>query len=98
MRLLAKKLVGLPVWTRSGTALGKIAGFEIDTETGRLALLHVKTRGLVPALLDQELVVAWDQVIEMTPAQVTVQDAVVPAGARVLAQSGIGIAPGTDAA
>jgi len=97
MRLNAKKLIGLPVRTRTGTALGKVAGFELDTDTGRLATLFVKTRGLVPTLLDQELSVAWDQIVEITDAAVIVQDTTVPAGARVLAQA-VGASPVADGA
>ncbi|OGL74082.1 hypothetical protein A3E39_00625 [Candidatus Uhrbacteria bacterium RIFCSPHIGHO2_12_FULL_60_25] len=80
-----KQLVGLPVVTRGGVAVGKVAGFDIETETGRLTALRVKARGLVPGLLDQELLVAWNQVVEIAKDKVVVQDGVVPVGARVLA-------------
>lgn len=87
MRMNSKTLIGLPVKTRSGTALGKVSGFEIEMETGRMASLHVKTRGLVPGLMDHELIVMWDQILEMTDKEVTVQDNTVPAGSRKIASA-----------
>ncbi|HWQ99314.1 MAG TPA: PRC-barrel domain-containing protein [Candidatus Methylomirabilis sp.] len=85
MVVSTKQFIGLPVVTKSGTAVGKVAGFDIETDTGRIASLRVKVRGLVPGLLDQELLVAWGQIVEITIAQVVVQDGVVPIGGRVLA-------------
>jgi sporulation protein YlmC with PRC-barrel domain len=90
MVISSKTLSGLPVQTRSGMALGKVAGFELDTETGRLSSLSVKTRGLVAGLLDQELSVVWDQIVEITDEQVTVKDTAVPAGGRAMAMSAAG--------
>ena len=85
MILSSKVLIGLPVKTKSGTPVGKACGFELEAETGQMKSLQVKAPGLVPGLLNQELSVAWTQIIEITDKQVTVEDAVVPAGARRLA-------------
>ena len=85
MLLSSKQLVGLPVVTRGGMVVGKVAGFKLETDTGRLASLHVKARGLVPGLLDQELVIGWNEIIELSDNQVVVKDGSVPVGGRVLA-------------
>lgn len=80
-----KHLIGLPVVTQGGVSVGKVSGFDFDTDTGRLAALRVKARGIVPGLLDQELAVAWSQVVEITKDGVLVQDGTVPLGGRALA-------------
>jgi sporulation protein YlmC with PRC-barrel domain len=85
MVLHSKELIGLPVTTSAGQALGKVGSFELDTETGRFTSLFVKTRGLVPGLMDHELSVAWNQIVEITPGGVIVADAVAPIGAGNLA-------------
>ncbi len=81
----SKQLLGLPVFTRSGVHVGKVAGFLIETDTGRLSSLSVKARGLVPGLLDQELAVAWSQVVELTNERAVVEDGAIPVRARALA-------------
>lgn len=88
MRLNSKAFAGTPVQTRSGQTLGKVASVNFDSESGRLAGICVKTRGLVPGLLDQELFVAWDQIIEITATAVIVQEGTIPVGARALASAG----------
>lgn len=96
MRLNSKDLMGLPVHTRSGTALGKVSSLDVDCDTGRIATMHVKTRGLVPGLMDHELMVTWDQIIEITEKEVIVQDNTVPAGASALATATGTAVPGTE--
>lgn len=85
MQLNSKTISGHVVRTRSGMALGKVASLDFDGDTGRLTRLRVKTRGLVPGLMDQELIVTWDQIVEITEKEVVVQDATVPAGGKQLA-------------
>lgn len=65
--------------------VGKAAGFDFDADSGRLAALRVKTRGLVPGLLDQELVITWNQVVEITTEKVVVEDGSVPIQGRAFA-------------
>lgn len=77
MLRLTKRLFGLPVHTAGGTALGQVADFEIDTETGRLQKMHVKAAGLVKGLMNHELIVDWSQMIEIREDAVIVDDAVV---------------------
>lgn len=77
--------MGLPVRTRSGSPLGKLTDLVIDTETGRLAFLVVRTRGLIPGFLDQELRIAWTQVISLGEKEIVVTDGTVPSGAVRLA-------------
>lgn len=81
MHASQRRLVGLPVRTRSGHPLGKIADFIIDTDTGRIAFLAVRARGFIPGLMDQELRIAWAQVISLSDTEAVVADGSVPSGA-----------------
>jgi len=81
MHISQRRLMGLPVRTRSSQALGKISDFVMDTDTGRIAFLLVRTRGFIPGLMDQELRIAWAQVISLTDKEAVVTDGSVPSGA-----------------
>lgn len=74
MLLNSKTAMGLPVRTKSGIQLGKLASFDLDAETGRLTALHVRVRGMVPGLLDDEAIVAWPQVVTMDDKEIVVVD------------------------
>lgn len=71
----------MPVRTRSGQVIGKLTDIVLDLETGRLAFLMVRVRGFIPGLLDQELQIAWAQVISMNEKETIVTDGSVPTGA-----------------
>jgi sporulation protein YlmC with PRC-barrel domain len=87
MILNSKALQGIPVETKSGQTLGKLGSVDVDGETGRISTFHVKSGGLVSGLLGDELMIAWDQVIELTDERLLVTDAAVPAQLRVLARA-----------
>jgi len=74
MNLNTKTLVGTKVITQSGMAVGKLASLELDGDTGRVTALKVRTRGMVPGLLDNELIVAWSQVVSMSEKEIVVVD------------------------
>ncbi len=93
MRLNSRQLLGLPVTTKSGQDLGKVGSFDVDADTGQVQTFHVKTRGLVKGLLEEELLVAWSQVIEINEDRMVVADASVPQGARALAARPVESAP-----
>ncbi|MCI0479366.1 PRC-barrel domain-containing protein [Candidatus Uhrbacteria bacterium] len=81
MYISQRRLMGLPVRTRSGTALGKLTDLVVDTDTGRLAAFMVRTRGFIPGLMDHELRIAWTQVISLSEKELVVTDGSVPSGA-----------------
>jgi sporulation protein YlmC with PRC-barrel domain len=75
-----KKLIGLPVETKSGLLLGKIKNFEIDSETQTVRQYIVKSRSLMKKLLSEEvseLVVGRSQVISIEEEKMIVEDSVV---------------------
>jgi sporulation protein YlmC with PRC-barrel domain len=86
MRVNTKQLIGMPVDTKSGSALGRVASADFDAETGRIATLHVKARNVIQGLLNEEFLVDWSQIVEITEAHVVVQDTTVPEGVRSFAQ------------
>jgi len=86
MNLNSRALVGTPVRTRSGTPVGKLASLDFEAETGHLAALRVRVRGMVPGLLDDEILVAWSQVVSLDEREIVVEDASVAARASILAR------------
>ena len=94
MLLNSKSLPGLPVRTRSGQAVGKAVSADIETDTGRISAIRVRTRGLVPGLMDHELSIAWNQMIEITETEIVVQDGTVPIAGRALASASPAVSSG----
>jgi uncharacterized protein YrrD len=84
MNLNSKQSVGVPIYTRSGRMLGKLASLDFDAATGHLVSLRVSS-GLMKDLLSSELSISWKEVIEVTAEKIIVADAVVPEGSSVAA-------------
>lgn len=92
MLLNHKILVGLPVETKSGLLLGKIKGFEIDSETHVVRQYIVKSHNLIGKILSEEsgeLVIGKDQVLEISKNKMVVEDGVVKEGKTVRAHQGL---------
>lgn len=84
MQVNSKQLVGTHVVTRAGQALGKLASLDFDSDTGHLVAIRVST-GLVKDLLSNELVIAWNQVVEITTDNIIVSDTAIPVGSSAIA-------------
>jgi sporulation protein YlmC with PRC-barrel domain len=82
MVLNTKVLLHMPVHTRAGASVGKVSSLDMDSDTGKLVGIRVRVRGVVPGLLDDEIVVFWAQIIEITEKHVVIADAAVPVGTR----------------
>lgn len=87
MVLNTKHLNGLPVFTRSKQRVGKVMSFDIDALTGRIAVMRVKASGLVARLSDDELLVSWDAIMEMTEERVIIADNSVQVPASAIASA-----------
>jgi sporulation protein YlmC with PRC-barrel domain len=87
MILNSKAILGIPVETRSGHTLGRLGSLDVDSETGRVKTFHVKSGNLVAGLLGDELMIAWDQVVEWTSERLVVVDSALPVGSRALARA-----------
>src|SRR5512147_2069332 len=85
MLLNGRRMVGVPVRTRSGKHIGKLSDVVLDLETGRVAVVLVRAPGFIPGLLDQELRIAWPQVISMSDTEVVLTDGSIPTGATRIA-------------
>lgn len=68
------KVVGLPVFTQSGTRLGNVIDFTINWETKLISKLYVKPK-LWQRFLSSNLVIDRLQIVEVTNSRVTTSDA-----------------------
>ena len=75
MKISNDHLVNLPVYTKSGEHLGKVASFELDLDTGKIENFYVKT-GLIEGLWHEQLLIHCSQVIEITEEKMIVEDTV----------------------
>lgn len=82
----AHVLQGTPVWTRLGERVGRVYDVEFEVETGRLAALHIRQGHWVPLSASKTMIIAWSQIVEITPEKVVVKDGVIQeeTGAEVL--------------
>ena len=80
MLLNKKKLIGLPVFTQSGTELGVVNGFELETTSHSINKYLVGSRKLIKGLLDQELVIDRGQVLSLSDQKMVVDDLAVGEG------------------
>ena len=69
-----KILLKLPVETKSGAALGRVAGFEFDVETHAIVRYRVRPRGLAAGMLKKPLLVAREQVLSVDDEKMVVDD------------------------
>ena len=86
MKLNSKSMHGLPVFTEQGISVGKLASFDINAETGKLAGLRVSHRGILSGLLADELIVPWNAIVEMNNERIVIQDTAIPSEARAIAK------------
>ena len=70
-----KTLLKLPVVTKSGTALGKVAGFEFDVDAQAIVRYLVRPKGLAARMLKHPLRVSRDQVVSIDDEKMVVEDA-----------------------
>lgn len=78
MILTAKQIIGLPVSTKMGQALGKVSSFEVDTNTHAVNAYLVKSSSIIARLFQDGLLVHTEQVVAMDKDRMIVQDTVTP--------------------
>ncbi|MFA5133886.1 MAG: hypothetical protein WC459_03750 [Patescibacteria group bacterium] len=76
MLISSKKLIGLRVETKSGYKLGRVKGFEADTETLEIKKIHVRPNSIVKALIEADLVISKSLVISVDEKKMIVDDLV----------------------
>lgn len=72
----------LSVRTQSGRHLGTVVDLTIDPDTQGVLAFHVKPSRLVPDMVWSPLIIGRDQVIDITPEGMVVDDAVDRAAQR----------------
>lgn len=84
----AKRLLRLPVVTKSGTELGKVADVLVDEKTQIITQYEVRGRALTP-FFGKTFLVAASQVIEITEERLIVEDGAVGAAEASLEASAV---------
>ncbi len=74
MIINSKSFIGVPVVTESGVLMGKVGSIDFDSENGRFTGLHVRSRSVVSALSQPDLLIAWHQILSITDTEVRVKD------------------------
>jgi len=74
MIINSKMLTGLPVQTRSGLQLGRVADFEVETESHLVATYIVRPGRLTRPLARQTLRISRTQVLSITAERMIVDD------------------------
>jgi len=69
-----KTLLRLPVETKSGAALGRVAGFEFDADSHAVLRYRVRPKGLAAGMLKKPLLVAREQVLSIDAEKMIVDD------------------------
>lgn len=70
------KLRGTPIVTRSGELIGHLKDLQLDLDNLKIVSLVAKPSGLVKNLMLSELVIGYEQVIQVSDKQIMVEDAV----------------------
>jgi len=74
MKITSKKILGLSVFTKSGTELGRLDGFAVDTDFQNISEYYVKPEGLVSGLVKGKLIISRGQVIDISAKKMVVDD------------------------
>ena len=82
MRYRDKELRNVPVETKSGTMLGKLSGYIMDSGSHMVVQYVVKKAHPLAKILPSELLIHSDQVISIEPDKIVVDDAVEAASER----------------
>ena len=67
-------LLKLPVQTKSGAPLGRVAGFDFDVESQTVLRWHVRPKGLAARVLKKPLLISRDQVVSIDAEKMVVDD------------------------
>ncbi len=71
------KLFNLPVYTKSGTALGKIIDVEIDSLNQAVLRYYIKSSAGLLGLWQDNLIITAEQVISISDKEMVVEDLVI---------------------
>lgn len=71
----ASRLLKLPVFTKRGVRLGRVADFEIDPGMHAVLRYQVRPHGLAARVLRRPFLIAREQVVSIDEEKMVVEDA-----------------------
>ncbi|MDO8669016.1 MAG: PRC-barrel domain-containing protein [Candidatus Buchananbacteria bacterium] len=74
MILTNDQLIGLKVITKNGQVIGKIKDFEFEAESSKIIKYIISSSDLVKKITSQNLIIGFDQVVEITAEAMIVED------------------------
>ncbi|NCF75487.1 MAG: hypothetical protein GWO87_03315 [Xanthomonadaceae bacterium] len=69
-----KKIIGLPVETKSGEQLGKVFDLELEVESQTVLKYYVKDRNILKEMFNRELIIHRNQVLSISKEKMIVKD------------------------
>lgn len=91
--LHSNKLLGLPVETQSGQALGKIQGLLLEPQTHTVVQYEVKRNRILPDLFGKTLLIHVGQVLALTKEKMVVEDLLLSEEEKVKTTSRQAVSP-----
>ena len=73
----SKKIIGLPVETKSGEQLGKIFDFELEVESQTILKYYIKNSNILKEIFGEELIIHRSQVLSISSKKMIVKDGIV---------------------
>ena len=89
-------LLKLPVQTKSGTPLGRVAGFELELDTQTIVRWQVRPKGIAARVLKKPFLIGREQVLSIDEEKMVVDDNVEKALEREKARA-IGLISNVEA-
>ncbi|MCX6740636.1 MAG: hypothetical protein NTZ49_05420 [Candidatus Parcubacteria bacterium] len=77
MRISSGQLKRIRVETQSGQYLGRVSGFELETDSGIIEKYEVKTRIGLAGIWDSGLIISRSQIIFLDKDKMIVEDNVI---------------------
>jgi sporulation protein YlmC with PRC-barrel domain len=72
----------IKVETQSGQFLGRLADFELETDSGTVEKYYVKSKNLINGLFEDKLLINKSQIISFDEERMVVEDNVIKEKAR----------------
>ena len=69
-----KELKNLPVIGKSGAAIGRVVGYELDVDAQNIVNYIVKAKQSVKGIFKNSLIISRDQVIEVNKTRMLIDD------------------------
>jgi sporulation protein YlmC with PRC-barrel domain len=71
-----KEIKNLPVYGKSNSKIGRVIGFDLDSESQSVIRYHVKPQQVIKNIFRGNLIISREQVIEINKEKMIVDDSV----------------------